>query len=309
MINILTILVYHHVGESFAQQLAFLGKFARLVGIEEGLRNLKETRFNKPMVAITFDDAYEEVFTYAFPHLQSRGLPASLYVPTHYVGKKDPFWWDYVDLMFKNTRKAQVVWKGRTYYLTDSIGRDQAAASVRAELRMSPAAERDGAVCELQEALAIRELAIPETYNIMDWDQIQAMSDAGIEIGAHGTKHEALSVLPPEQLSRELLNSKEILESRLKRRITGLAYPFGGKEYVNNQVCLQANACGYRYGLTTLPGVNRRSTDPFRLARYFIGAQTGGGWRLWMLARGNWHYMQPFRRLWHRIKPRTRGSV
>lgn len=42
---------------------------------------------DSPAVAITFDDAYTNFETEAWPRLRDRGFPATLYVPTHFVGR------------------------------------------------------------------------------------------------------------------------------------------------------------------------------------------------------------------------------
>jgi len=98
-----TILVYHALGEcadeahglfqpieEFAEQMELLGRFARVVSLEDIVAG--RVRRGRPNVAITFDDGYRSVLRDAAPILQSHGFPATAFVPTGWVGKRNE--WD-----------------------------------------------------------------------------------------------------------------------------------------------------------------------------------------------------------------------
>ena len=48
-------------------------------------------------VAITFDDGYRSVLTLALPILRRLGLPATVFVPTDFVGSDEPMSWPGID--------------------------------------------------------------------------------------------------------------------------------------------------------------------------------------------------------------------
>jgi peptidoglycan/xylan/chitin deacetylase (PgdA/CDA1 family) len=48
-------------------------------------------------VAVTFDDAYRSVHRLALPILERLGVPATLFVPTAYVGSEQPMAWPGID--------------------------------------------------------------------------------------------------------------------------------------------------------------------------------------------------------------------
>jgi peptidoglycan/xylan/chitin deacetylase (PgdA/CDA1 family) len=50
-------------------------------------------------VALTFDDGYESVWRHAFPALRKRGMPATLFVYTDFVGAGDALSWSQMDEM------------------------------------------------------------------------------------------------------------------------------------------------------------------------------------------------------------------
>jgi peptidoglycan/xylan/chitin deacetylase (PgdA/CDA1 family) len=82
---------------------------------------------------------------------------------------------------------------------------------------------RDGA------SLTIPELAgdDPEQLATMTWPELRELADEGIAIGSHGVSHAHLPALSDEELRRELVESKDAVESEVGRPCRALAYPYG----------------------------------------------------------------------------------
>ena len=100
-----TVLAYHAVGycdprhdvhnlfvspDAFAEQMDLLARSRRVVGLDEAL--FGEGPRGKPVVAITFDDGYRSILDHALPVLERHGFPATVFVPTAYVGEANR--WD-----------------------------------------------------------------------------------------------------------------------------------------------------------------------------------------------------------------------
>jgi len=94
------ILMYHHFGEDrhpstnvrleqFEQHLAHLDEAGYQVWpLEKVVKYLRERRpFPGRVVAITIDDAYQSVYTQAFPRLRKRGWPFTVFVSTDGVDR------------------------------------------------------------------------------------------------------------------------------------------------------------------------------------------------------------------------------
>ena len=94
------VLAYHAIGrcdtdahnlfidpETFANQMGYLARRKRVVALEEIVRAPA-----RDAVAITFDDAYRSVYEAALPVLERHGFPATVFLPTAYVGGENV--WD-----------------------------------------------------------------------------------------------------------------------------------------------------------------------------------------------------------------------
>jgi peptidoglycan/xylan/chitin deacetylase (PgdA/CDA1 family) len=75
--------------EAFAQQMEFLRRHRQVVTLEDVV-NGSLVR-GKPAVAITFDDGYRSVLEHAVPILEREGFPATIFVPTRWIGQS-PGW-------------------------------------------------------------------------------------------------------------------------------------------------------------------------------------------------------------------------
>jgi peptidoglycan/xylan/chitin deacetylase (PgdA/CDA1 family) len=61
---------------------------------------------------------------------------------------------------------------------------------------------------------------------MMTADEVRAMADAGVEVGAHSVTHPDMSTLGYDECLREMVESREALERMCGRPIRTFAYPF-----------------------------------------------------------------------------------
>jgi hypothetical protein len=299
----LIIIAYHHIDDRFRSQLPILRACGRLVSLNEGLERL-QTSGSGRMLALTFDDFYEQVYHYIHIEKLNDNVPVSAFMATKYATGGMPFWWDRVSLILDQTRADQLVWKGQTYPLSSASARQRIAYFIRADLRLRHTDEIDHSVNSLQRALGCDSVAAPDSQRPASWPQVVEMAKAGIEIGSHTISHPALSALSESDLVHELQQSKELLEERTSRPVAGIAYPFGGTEHFNERVCVLARTTGYRYGLTCVEGINRPGTNPFRLSRYLLGMDEGP-LRVFIKASGLGPFMSPARNIWRWFRSRA----
>jgi len=104
--------------------------------------------------------------------------------------------------------------------------------------------------------------AHPRVMRSMDWRQVEALAEAGHEIGAHTLTHPHLDRLGREALAQELLDGRRAVADRLGRCDT-IAYPFGDW---SPDVARAARAAGYRFAFT-IPKQGQRGASRLSIPR------------------------------------------
>lgn len=99
------------------------------------------------------------------------------------------------------------------------------------------------------------------------WEQLKEMQAAGMHIGSHTLSHPKIETLAPEQLHKEVFESKATLEAHLGRPVTAFASPFGKTTPALEAALEQA---GYTTSRTLLPGTQHGVADLYTLQAYDV---------------------------------------
>ncbi|MCL5256840.1 MAG: polysaccharide deacetylase family protein, partial [Chloroflexi bacterium] len=95
----------------------------------------------------------------------------------------------------------------------------------------------------------------------LSWDQVKAMSDAGMEMEAHGVIHLDLTRLSASGAAEQMRLSKEQIETHTGKRVDFYCYP-SGRYNASTVHLLESN--GYVAAVTTDRGIASASYNPFR---------------------------------------------
>lgn len=110
-----------------------------------------------------------------------------------------------------------------------------------------------------------------ESIRALEWSQVREMLDEGMDVGAHTYSHPNLARLGPSDLRHEIADAKGIIESRLQREITSIAYPFGKpKVHFTDLAVEMAQESGYRFGAAIVTRAVRRTDPALRIPRIFV---------------------------------------
>lgn len=100
-------------------------------------------------------------------------------------------------------------------------------------------------------------------------EQIRAMADSGIDIGAHTATHADLGAIRDRRVLRhELVDSARQLEDLIGRKVRYFAFPYG--QYVNmtSTAFQMARDAGFEAVCSAYGGYNYPGDDPFHLQRF-----------------------------------------
>jgi Predicted xylanase/chitin deacetylase len=101
----------------------------------------------------------------------------------------------------------------------------------------------------------------------MTWESLKELMAQGHSIGAHTINHRKLSEIADDvELRREIVESGDILESRLGVAVSHFAFPFGGLDAINERA-KEIIKERYAFCHSGLRGVNTAGTDPHSILR------------------------------------------
>lgn len=102
--------------------------------------------------------------------------------------------------------------------------------------------------------------------------QLKEMDKNGMDIESHTVNHEKLGELSAAKQLKTLIQSKQMLEVALNKKIKYIAYPFGS---YNSYTVKEAQKAGYSMAFTTNDGWAGKNTDILLLNRVFVNSLKG----------------------------------
>ena len=273
----LSIVTYHHVSEQdpsypfdpdvadatpaqFRRQMETLAKYCTPIGIDDLIRAVEGGPLPKNPVMVTFDDGYRSCHDVTLPILRAVGMCATFFVSTSFIEERRLYWWERISLALAQTKLAKA-----TITYPQPLELDKSDPKLRRTLsdlvKNTPALDIDRFLNELFVALRVEwNREIENEYAnglIMTWDQVRALTRAGMDVESHGRRHRVLKTLDDEMLHDELAGSRTDLEAALGRPVRAVAYPVGRSIARETRIRDAIAAAGYRIGLTNASGVNR----------------------------------------------------
>jgi peptidoglycan/xylan/chitin deacetylase (PgdA/CDA1 family) len=117
-------------------------------------------------------------------------------------------------------------------------------------------------------------------------DQLASLPEEWVTIGSHTMTHPDLAELSSESLKNELAHSRELLEERLDREVSLLAFPHG---FFNKKVVEFSRAAGYSNAFSIEPDVITASRSSFVIGRVIVDPTDWGiEFRLKLLGGYGW---------------------
>ena len=262
---------YSITTSDFETQLKYLLKHYTILSLEELVENIyKRKPISKKAVVLTFDDGYKDNYLYVYPILKKYGVPATIFLTTGPIDSGELFWWDKITYVLRHTIREVLTLDGiDSYPLKSNNERLRAASTLIKGLAKLP---------EPQKSLLIEKIVNMSGVNIpaglgkeinLTWDEVREMSHGGIAIGAHSVTHPLFSILSPEEVKKEIIQSKKDIEGKIDRAVTAFSYP-GGKYSSETTQFLKDSS--FQCALTSVPGMNTSISNPYELGRII------GGW-------------------------------
>lgn len=210
-------------------------------------------------IALTFDDGLRNNVRVAYPILHKLAVPATFFVCPGLVDRAAWLW----------THET----RARLSRL-DAPARAELAKEWNAPAKIDPFVEwmkkldlpsRRRVEARIGEATPgfVPTASEREAFDLADWKELERLDPMLVTIGSHTLNHPMLPGMAPEELEREIADSRRVLERRLERAVDSFAYPNGAFDAAS-EACVRRH---YSVAVAVGRGAMRRGANEHRLPR------------------------------------------
>lgn len=265
--------------ETFEMHLRFLKKHFCMQAVSDVyLATTDKTGRDqcKPSCSLTFDDGWSDFYDYAFPSLVKHNIPATVFLPTRFIGNEKRFWSERLRQICSQLSASGNFQAFRDFFLQllslrdneKSLPNDAFYEVVLNSLKRFREEKIDEIINELIDRFAI---TLPlEHCDFLSWGQIEKMHGTGlITFGSHTETHRIMTTLDKNEIHTELALSMQSLIDRLvvEKKNIPFCYPNGD---FNETIIEATKALGYACAFTTRSGWNNKGAQLFDLRRVGI---------------------------------------
>jgi len=267
--------------ESFSQHLEYLSTHFDILPLRDiaGASSLPLSKQGKPCCAITFDDGWLDFLLHAVPHLLQYNVPATVFLPTNFIGTDKVFWTDTVAALFSCKDKRQRLLAAaveidqlRANCVTQCLLQADARSEERRLDQVITGLKRHCAAeiyCALDELRGIvGEVTSTKQRVFLNWDEVRSLKETGlITFGSHTADHNILTTIQPREVRCELdLSREKLIAERAVSPDEPLffCYPNGN---ATHEIAAMVKSANYAAAVTTRKGWNERSENCFLLKR------------------------------------------
>lgn len=258
------VVAFHEIPSAawFGSALDALARFYRFVNLAEVEAYVSGgTRFNS-CCHVTFDDGHV-TFRDALPLLESRRIPATLFVSPRVIRSGSNYWFQDLARLYETVGEAEIRQAICEVY---GCTPDQVAGFSVFSMLLCLRRSDIGRVIDT--AKARHGLGDFDGCNITT-NELRRAADSGlITVGAHTIDHPVLANESAERSRLEIHESVDELSEMLNRPVTAFAYPNGteGLDFGPREEAFLADA-GVRVAVTTDVGFFGGATRPLAISR------------------------------------------
>jgi peptidoglycan/xylan/chitin deacetylase (PgdA/CDA1 family) len=242
--------------EVFEKQIKYLNKYYEVISIEEFEKRFLTNSFTNSEVVLTFDDGYANNLYVVEPILNKYNLPYTVFISTEHIATGQ----------YYPTSVNRIIVKGSGLKKI-SLPSQNISFSIETENDINNTVDSISNLLKTLTLKRVREitndlinnvskdkwLELQEKYNSvrpMNWDEVIELSNRkNVTIGSHCKYHICCHDNQDlEEIERQILESKQIIEDKLKIECNYFAYPNGDFTNSSNAIVRQA---GYKMGFST----------------------------------------------------------
>ncbi|MBI5588793.1 MAG: polysaccharide deacetylase family protein [Deltaproteobacteria bacterium] len=266
---------------SFERQMGYVSANYEVISVADLILSLDKGGLDpgKRYCIVTFDDGWRDNFLHAYPVMKRRGIQATIFLTTGFIGTGKWFWHEKARYLFMHGRNdaaricRELLASGKASgdiissvlgAIEDTEGAEGHAVTDAVVERLKAFGETsiEDSLKRIYEPLGLRA---PDDRVFLNWHEVEEMSKSGISFGSHTRTHRLLTTLAPGEAREELEGSLRDLSGGKINRVPAFCYPNGN---LDDGIVKMVKECGYLAAFTTSFGFeDALPEDPFRMKR------------------------------------------
>ena len=268
----------------FKHQLNYLSKNYKIISMQEfkDKYNLGY-KFSSKYCILSFDDGYKDHVKYVLPELNKRKLKGSFYIPSMPINTGKALDANLIHYIIAKSKTNELFIEFEK--LCKKVGINEMKLNNFKEQYYKknrfdpPKINFIKRLLQIEISFNHRKFIIDKLFkkfvkmNIKDFckliylnkKDIKKLIRSGMYIGGHGDKHKWFSRIANKEKKREINSTIKFLKSfNIETKNWTMCYPYGDFDPFTIKY-LKSKGCGF--GLTTIPKVNHKIKDPFKICR------------------------------------------
>jgi peptidoglycan/xylan/chitin deacetylase (PgdA/CDA1 family) len=229
-----------------------------IVDMDEVCRRAVIMASPRRFVGLTFDGAYKDLITSAYPVLSRHRVPFTIYVPTAFPDGVGEAWWLALEqIIARESRVSLVIDRKERRFTTGATAEKYRVHEyIESWMRTLAPAELSAAIKDLCKRYSV-DLEKLSREAALDWSDLARLAaDPNVTIGSATVNYTALSNLKDAAALREMTMGKAVAETAFQRNIRHFAYPFGDPaSWRRTHLVMAAEDVGFASAVSTIPGI------------------------------------------------------
>lgn len=253
--------------ERFEEQICHLSEKYRVISMDELPNHLTDS--SEFAVVVTFDDGYKDNLTYALPVLKKYRVPATIYIPTRFPDGNCQMWWYELEELCNQFNSILFTLHAKDYFFRtqDTAQKNYCFRKIHKIMQSLPENEQN----DLMSIIRQGRMQINYKDLCLTWEEIQKFDrESLITIGAHTHSHVNMKQLSIDEVGKEILTNKLLLEEKLGHTIEHFAYPYGTSNEAGIREYSAVATYGFKTAVTNRCDSLKSISQMFCLPRYSV---------------------------------------
>jgi peptidoglycan/xylan/chitin deacetylase (PgdA/CDA1 family) len=228
-----------------------------IIGIDEACERAVILPRPQRFVSLSFDGAFKDLITSAYPILSGHGVPFTIYVPTAFPDGVGEAWWLALEkIVAREIRVSLVIDRNERRFAARTLTEKyETFHFLLSWLRTLAPVDLFAAIHDLCARYSV-DLAALSREASMDWADLATLAaDPNVTIGCATVNYPVLANLKDPIALREMAMGRAVAETALRRQVRHFAYPFGERETWRRAHVVMTEEAGFASAVSTIPGV------------------------------------------------------